>query len=105
MAKKLHIRKDDQVMIIAGNEKGKEGKVISIDVAKQRAIVEGRNMVSKHKKPTAQNADGGIEKTEAPIHVSNLMVIDAKGKATRTSRTRNEKGEPTRTSKKSGSLI
>ena len=75
---KLHIRKNDTVMVLAGEDKGKTGKVLKVLVEKQRAIVEGVNMVSKSTKPSAKNPQGGIVKQEAPIHVSNLSLIDPK---------------------------
>ncbi len=82
--KKLHIKKGDTVYVNAGNDKGKTGKVLSVDPAKDRAIVEGVNMVSKHTKPNAKQPQGGILKQEAPIHMSNLNLIDPKsGKPTR----------------------
>ena len=82
--KKLHIKKGDTVYVNAGNDKGKTGKVLSVDPAKQRVIVEGVNMVSKHTKPNAKQPQGGIIKQEAPVHVSNLNLIDPKsGKPTR----------------------
>ena len=78
------IKKGDTVYVNAGNDKGKTGKVLSVDPAKQRVIVEGVNMVSKHTKPNAKQPQGGIIKQEAPIHVSNLNLIDPKsGKPTR----------------------
>ena len=81
---KLHIKKGDTVYVNAGNDKGKTGKVLSVDPAKDRAIVEGVNMVSKHTKPNAKQPQGGILKQEAPIHMSNLNLIDPKsGKPTR----------------------
>ena len=81
---KLHIRKNDTVMVLAGEDKGKTGKVLKVLVEKQRAIVEGVNMVSKSTKPSAKNPQGGIVKQEAPIHISNLSLIDPKsGKPTR----------------------
>ena len=83
---KLHIRKGDNVIVLAGRDKGKTGKVQKVLVSEQRAIVEGINMVSKSTKPSAQNPQGGIVKQEAPIHISNLSLIDPKsGKATRVS--------------------
>ena len=104
---KLHIKKGDTVKIIAGNSKGSEGKVIKVLIAKNRAIVEGANMVSKHSKPNAANPQGGIVKQEAPIHVSNLMVLDpSSGDSTRVGRKRDEKtGKLVRYSKKSGEVI
>ena len=78
------IKKGDTVYVNAGNDKGKTGKVLSVDLAKNRAIVEGANMVSKHTKPNAKQPQGGIIKQEAPIHISNLNLIDPKsGKPTR----------------------
>jgi large subunit ribosomal protein L24 len=91
---KLHIKTGDEVLIIAGDDKGKQGKVLSIDMEKKRAIVEGRNMVTKHNKPSASNPQGSIIKKEASIHISNLKVIDPKtGKACRIGRKRDEKGK------------
>ena len=84
MQKKLHIKVGDQVKVIAGNHKNQEGKVLSIDRDKERAIVEGVNLISKHVKPSATNPKGGIEKREAGIHISNLMVVVG-GTAQRTS--------------------
>ena len=78
------IKKGDTVYVNAGNDKGKTGKVLSVDPAKDRAIVEGVNMVSKHTKPNAKQPQGGILKQEAPIHMSNINLIDPKsGKPTR----------------------
>lgn len=84
---KLHIKKGDTVYVNTGEDKGKTGKVLRVIVEKQRAIVEGLNMVSKHTKPNAKNPQGGIVKVEAPIHISNLNPIDPKtGKPTRVGR-------------------
>ena len=81
---KLKIKKGDKVVVISGGSKGKEGEVIRVMPQDNKAIVEGVNMVSKHTKPSAKNPQGGIVKTEAPIHISNLALIDPKsGKATR----------------------
>jgi large subunit ribosomal protein L24 len=103
---KLHIRKGDTVRIIAGEEKGKDGKVLEVIVDKSRAIVEGRNLITKHQKPSAGKPEGGIKKTEGAIHISNLMLIDpASGQPTRTGRKRNEKGKLQRYSKKTGEFI
>ena len=104
---KLHIKKGDTVKVIAGNSKGSEGKVIEVLIAKNRAIVEGVNMVSKHSKPNAANPQGGIVKQEASIHISNLMLVDPKsGDATRTGRKRDENtAKLVRYSKKSGEVI
>ena len=103
---KLHVKKGDNVMVIAGNNKGQSGRVLIIDSEKKRAIVEGVNMISKHTRPNADNPKGGIIKQEAPVHISNLMLIDKSGKPTRTGRNKDEKtGKTVRTSKKSGEVI
>jgi large subunit ribosomal protein L24 len=103
---KFHIRKGDTVEIIAGNDKGKTGKVLEINTDKYRAIVEGANLVTKHQKPSASNPEGGIKQTEAAIHLSNLMLVDpASGKATRVGRKVNAEGKIQRYSKKSGEFI
>ncbi len=73
---KYKLRTGDNVRVIAGDHKGEEGKILKILVAKNRALVEGVNMVSKHRKPSATNPQGGIEKMEAPIHISNLMLLE-----------------------------
>lgn len=106
MRKKLHIKKGDTVVVIAGESKGQKGKVLEVFAEKQRAIVEGVNMVSKHTKPNADNPQGGIVKQEAPIHISNLMNVDpSSGKVTRIGRRLNDKGKLVRYSKKSGEEI
>lgn len=102
---KLNIKKGDTVKVIAGDSKGQEGKVMSIDRAKTRAFVEGVNLVSKSTKPDAKNPQGGIVKKEASIHISNLMLI-ADGKPTRVGRKVDEKSKKiVRYSKKSGEVI
>ena len=106
MNKKLHIKKGDMVYVNAGNDKGKTGKVLEIITQKDRAIVEGLNMVSKHTKPNAQHPQGGIIKQEAGIHISNLQVVDpAKGGPTRIGRRMGENGKLVRYAKKSGEEI
>ena len=103
---KLHIKSGDTVYVNAGKDKGKTGKVVKVLVEKNRAIVEGVNMVSKNQKPNAKNPQGGIVKMEAPIHISNLNVVDPKsGKPTRIGRRLNENGKLVRYSKKSGEEI
>lgn len=103
---KFHIRKGDTVKIIAGNDKGKTGKVLEVNTAKYRAIVEGANMITKHVKPSAANPEGGIQQTEAGIHLSNLKVVDpSSGEATRVGRKANADGNLQRYSKKSGEFI
>tara|TARA_B100001093_G_scaffold514445_1_gene588464 strand:+ start:643 stop:957 length:315 start_codon:yes stop_codon:yes gene_type:complete len=102
---KLHIKKGDTVKVLAGSDKGKSGKILSVVIEKKRAFVEGINMVSKHTKPSASSPQGGIEKSEASVHISNLMVIDSKGQASRTGRKVNDSGKLVRYSKKSGEII
>lgn len=102
---KLHIKKGDTVYVNAGKDKGKTGKVLKVLVEKQRAIVEGVNIVSKSQKPSASNPQGGIVKMEAPVHISNLNPLDPKsGKPTRIGR-RLEDGKLVRYAKKSGEVI
>ena len=102
---KLHIRKNDTVVVLAGEDKGKTGKVLKVLAEKQRAIVEGVNIVNKSTKPNAKNPQGGFEKIEAPIHISNISLIDPKsGKPTRIAIKREGK-KVTRIAKKSGEEI
>src|SRR5689334_11663692 len=103
---KLHIKKGDTVQVIAGDDKGKNGKVLEILAQKNRAIVEGINIVTKHQKPSAGKPEGGIKKTEASIHISNLMLVDpASGKTTRVGRKLNAEGRLQRFAKKTGEFI
>jgi len=103
--KKLKIKTGDTVRIIAGDHKGTEGKVMSVDVKKNKAIVEGANMVSKHEKPSAKNPQGGIVQKEAPLHISNLSLIDAKsGDTTRVGYDMRD-GKKVRFAKKSNEVI
>lgn len=103
---KLHIRKGDTVKVLSGNSRGKTGVVLEVLPEKSRAFVEGVNVVTKHVKPSAAKPEGGIEKTEASIHVSNLMVVDpATGEATKTGRKLNDKNKLQRYSKKTGEFI
>ena len=103
---KLHIKKDDTVIVLTGEDKGKTGKVLKVLVDKNRAIVEGINIVSKSAKPSAKNPQGGIVKQEAPVHISNLSLIDPKsGKPTRISIKRTDDGKKVRIAKKSGEEI
>ena len=102
---KLHIKKGDIVFVNTGKSKGKTGRVLKVLVDKQRAIVEGLNMVSKHTKPNAKNPQGAIEKMEASIHISNLNVVDPEtGKPTRIGR-KEVDGKLVRYAKKSGKEI
>ena len=100
---KLKIKKGDTVKVIAGNYRGQEGKILSVIIEKNKAIVEGINMVSRHTKPSAASPQGGIVKKEAPIHISNLMLIQG-GTATRVGR-RLENDKIVRYAKKSGEVI
>lgn len=106
MQKKLNIKKGDSVMVITGESKGQKGRVLEVDRKKYRALVEGVNMVSKHTKPNAKAPQGGILKQEAPVSISNLMLVDpASGKPTRIGRKLNGKNKLVRYSKKSGEEI
>ena len=103
---KLHIKKGDTVYVNAGEDKGKTGRVLKVLVKDNKAIVEGVNMVSKHTKPNAKAPQGGIVKKEAPIHLSNLNVLDPQTKKpTRIGRKMNDEGKLVRYSKKSGEEI
>ncbi|HAI83910.1 MAG TPA: 50S ribosomal protein L24 [Chitinophagaceae bacterium] len=104
---KYNIKKGDTVVVIAGDDKDlkKPRKVLEVIIDKGRVLVEGVNIVTKHTKPTAQNTQGGIVKVEAPIHISNVQLWDAKtGAATKIQRSRNN-GKLVRISKKSGEVI
>ncbi len=106
MQKKINIKKGDTVMVITGESKGQKGRVLEVDRDKDRAIVESINMVSKHTKPNSKAPQGGIIKKEAPVHISNLMLIDpTSGKPTRVGKRLNEKDKLVRYSKKSGEEI
>ena len=105
MKSKLKIKKGDIVKVIAGDYKGQQGKVLKVMVDELKAIVEGINMVSKSTKPNAKNTKGGIVKQEAPIHISNLMVVDNSGKPTRIGRKLDNKGKLIRYSKNTGEAI
>lgn len=101
---KLKIKKGDTVKVIAGDDKGKSGVILSVDLKKMRVLVEGLNMVKRHTKPSASKPEGGIIEKEAPMHVSNVMLMDAKGTASRVSK--KKEGESwVRVSKKSGEII
>ncbi len=106
MNKKLHNKKGDLVYVNAGNDKGKTGKVLEVLTKKDRAIVEGINMVSKHTKPNSKAPQGGIVKQEAGIHISNLQVVDpSKGGPTKIGRRLSDNGKLVRYAKKSGEEI
>ncbi len=101
---KLHIKKGDIVKVIAGDSKGTQGRVLEVIADKRRLLVEGVNMVSKSTKPNAKNTQGGIVKMEAPIHISNVLLVDGKGNPTRVGR-KLEGDKLVRYSKKSGEVI
>ncbi len=106
MSVKLHIKTGDLVYVNAGDNRGQQGKVLSVDTQKSRAIVEGVNLVKKAQKPSAQNPQGGIVEQEAAIHISNLQVIDPQsGKPTRIGRKEDANGKLVRFAKKSGEEI
>ncbi len=106
MQKKLHIKKGDTVVVLSGNDKGQKGRVLEVIRKTDRAIVEGVNMIKKHTKPNAETPQGGIVEKEAPVHVSNLMLVDPKtGQPTRTGKKLNDDGKLVRISKKSGEEI
>jgi len=104
MQQKLHIKVGDTVKVLSGEASGQEGKILSIDKKKLRAVVEGVNLIKRHTKPSATNPQGGIVEREASIHISNLMLVH-NGVATRIGRRLNEKGNLVRYSKKSGEEI
>ena len=102
---KLKIKSGDTVKVIAGDHKGSEGKVLRVDREKNKAIVEGVNMVSKHTKPSAKNPQGGIVKKEAPIHISNIALIDPKSKKATKVGIKVEGDKKVRFSKKSNQVL
>ncbi|MEN8819175.1 MAG: 50S ribosomal protein L24 [Polaribacter sp.] len=101
---KLKIKTEDTVRVIAGDHKGSEGKVVKVLIAKNKAIVEGVNMVKKHMKPSAQSPQGGIVEKEALIQISNLSLLTSKGETTRVGY-KTEDGKKVRFSKKSNEVI
>lgn len=103
---KFHIRKGDNVVVTAGDHKGEKGKVVEMLPKTGKAIVEGVNLIKKHNKPSASSPQGGIVEREAPVHLSNLMLVDPKsGEATRVGRKLDESGKLVRYSKKSQEII
>ncbi|MEF3303355.1 50S ribosomal protein L24 [Paenibacillus sp. GYB003] len=103
---KLHVKKEDTVIVITGKDKGKKGRVIAAYPRENRVLVEGVNMVKKHQKPNQQNPQGGILNQEAPIHASNVMLLDPKsGQPTRVGYKVLENGKKVRVAKKSGEVI
>ncbi|MDG1148113.1 MAG: 50S ribosomal protein L24 [Crocinitomicaceae bacterium] len=104
MQQKLHIKVGDTVKVISGESNGQEGKILTIDRKKSRAIVEGVNLMKKHQKPSATDPQGGIVEKESSIHISNLMIV-SDGQASRTGRKADKDGKMVRYSKKSGKVI
>lgn len=103
---KLHVKKDDVVIVITGKDKGKKGRIIAAYPRENRVLIEGVNLVKKHAKPSQQNPQGGILTQEAPIHVSNVLLVDPKtGKPTRIGYKVLENGQKVRIAKKSGEVI
>ncbi len=102
---KLHIKKGDTVKVIAGEYKGKSGRVLGLQIEKMRATVEGLNMIKKHVKPSAENPEGGIVEKEGTIHISNLMLTGADGTASRIMRVKDSNGKSVRKLKKTGEEI
>jgi large subunit ribosomal protein L24 len=103
---KFHIKKGDTVMVIAGESKGQSGRIIRVIPKANRAVVEGVNMVFKHQKPSATNPQGGRLQMEAPLHISNLKLVDPKsGEPTRIGRKKDENGKLVRFAKKSGEIV
>ena len=105
MFKRLKVKKGDLVVVTTGDSRGKQGRVVEVNRDKDRVVVEGVNLVKKHRKPSAQNPQGGIESIAAGINISNVKVVDAKGNATRVGRRRNDDGKLERFSKKSGETL
>ena len=104
--RKIHIKKGDTVYVNTGENKGQQGRVLEVYPKQYRALVEGINLVSKHTKPNSDNPQGGIVQKEAPVHISNLMVVDPEsGEPTRIGRKSDKNGKLVRYSKKSGEEI
>ena len=105
MFKRVKVKKGDLVVVTTGDSKGKQGRVVEVNRDNDRVVVEGVNLVKKHRKPSAQNPQGGIESIAAGINISNVKLVDAKGNATRVGRRRNADGKLERYSKKSGETL
>ena len=104
--KKTYLKKGDNVQIMTGRDKGKKGRIISINKIKYTAIIEGANLVSKHTKPNQENPKGGVLKKEAGVNISNLLLIDAKGKPSKIGKRVNKKtGAKERYFKTTGDLV
>ncbi len=103
-AQKLHVKTGDIVKVIAGNEKAKTGRIVSVNTTTGKVIIEGLNIVTKHNKPSAKSPNGGIIKKEAPIHASNVMLVEGNSPI-RTGKKLNAENKLQRYSKKTGELI
>jgi large subunit ribosomal protein L24 len=103
--KKLHVKTGDTVKVIAGDERGKTGRVIAVNLDKQRVTIEGLNLVTKHTKPSAKNPQGGISKVEAPMHASNVALVNANGETFKAKSRKNSEGKTERYSIKTGEVI
>ncbi len=105
-ANKMHVKKGDEVVVITGKDKGKKGRVLASFPSDSKVLVEGVNLIKKHSRPSQRNPQGGILTQEAPIHVSNVMIVDPKtGAATRVGKKIQSNGEKVRVAKKSGEVI
>jgi large subunit ribosomal protein L24 len=104
MQKKLHIKVGDTVKVLSGESRNSQGKVLRIDRAKSRVVIEGVNVVKKHVKPSASNPQGGIEEKEAGIHISNVMLVSG-GVASRVGRKKGDNGKLVRYLKKNGEVV
>lgn len=102
---KIHVKTGDTVKVIAGDDKGKTGRVVSVLTTKNKVTIEGVNLVTKHNKPSAKSPNGGITKKEAPLHASNVMLVDGSGNVIRTGKKLDNNGKLQRYSKKSGEIV
>ena len=105
MSQKLHVKKGDTVVVISGNEKGKQGEIIAVDIKKERVTVKGLNLVKRHTKPSQANPQGGIIEKEGTIHVSNVMVLDPEQKVPTRTKKVEENGSFVRVAVKSGAKL
>jgi large subunit ribosomal protein L24 len=103
--KKLHVKTGDTVKVIAGDERGKTGRIIAVNLDTQRVTIEGLNLVTKHAKPSAKNPQGGISKVEAPVHASNVTLVNGNGDTFKAGSRKNSEGKTERYSKKTGEVI
>ena len=103
--RKMRVRRDDQVKVISGKDRGKTGRVVKVDREKERVYVEGLNIIKRHQRPRTMQEQGGIIEAPGPIHVSNVQLLDPDGKPIRVSVRRDEGGKRVRVAKKSGKDI